>query len=65
MGEEVARARRHEVSMTVGGADDQQKKGRNEEEDVKGCHDREIGLDAERSEAYNVRATATTGPQLV
>ena len=52
MGEEVARARRHEVSMTVGGADDQEKKGRNEEKDVKGCHDREIGLDAERSE-YN------------
>ena len=38
--------------MTVGGADDQEKKGRNEEKDVKGCHDREIGLDAERSE-YN------------
>lgn len=35
MGEEVARAGRREVSMSVGGADDQQKKGRNEEEDVR------------------------------
>ena len=35
MGEEVARAGRHEVSMSVGGADNQEKKGRNEEEDVR------------------------------
>ena len=39
--EKVARTRRHEVSMSVDGADDQEKKGRNEEEDIRsGAHAR-------------------------